>query len=67
MFKVKAKTNLYRNIGTKFEKKVIIKENFYNYWTECSSYNNNVIIGEDKTEIILNNKDYYEYFNLNNL
>jgi hypothetical protein len=57
MFKVKANVNLYRNIGTSFEKKVIIKDNLYYYWTDCSSYNNNVIIGEDKTEIILNNKD----------
>ena len=65
MFKVKAKYNLYRNIGTKFEKTVIEKGSLYDYNVDLSGYNRNVIIGEDKTEVILNNEDYYNDFIIN--
>ena len=65
MFKVKAKCNLYRNIGTKFEKTVIKKGSLYDYNVDLSGYNRNVIIGEDKTEVILNNGGYYNYFIIN--
>ena len=65
MFKVKAKSNMYRNIGTKFEKTVIKKDSLYNYNIELSGYNRHVIIGEDKAEVILNNKDYYNDFIIN--
>ena len=65
MFKVKAKYNRYRNIGTKVQKTVIKKDSLYNYNIELSGYNRHVIIGEDKTEVILNNEDYYNDFIIN--
>lgn len=65
MFKVKAKNNLYRNVGTKFEKCTIKKDSLYNYDVDLSGYNRNIIIGEDKIEVLLNNEDYYKYFIIN--
>ena len=65
MFKVKSKKNWYRNVGTRFEKTVIKKDSLYDYNVDLSGYNRNVIIGEDKSEVILNNEDYYNSFILN--
>lgn len=65
MFKVKAKCNLYRNIGTSLEKVIIKKDCLYNYNVDLSGYNRNIIIGEDKTEVILNNENFYNDFIIN--
>ena len=65
MFKVKAKYNRYLNIGTKFEKTVIKKDCLYNYNVELSGYNRNIIIGENKIEIQLNNEEFHNGFILN--